>query len=263
MIYDADGNVKADAPDLLLNNDAERIKRVKKDSDATGFNNGYKKAQGEVLTDFETGFKAKYNYHSDLKGLDLIDDYVAKQQKTSVTTDDVRKHPAYLELERNSVKKEEYNRVVNDFDAFRQKLERDSVMDKIHKMALSVLDKSGAIIEDNPTVAANRRKHFLDEFNDYEYEFDGEFITPMKDGKRIQDKQGHPLDFTAVVKDAIERNFVVSQQTYRQSSQNTNGSNITVPVPRNKEEYAKMLKDAEGDSKKRVAIMEAWKASQK
>jgi len=262
LIYDQTGELKSDALDALLSQDADRVRRIRKEADGTGFNNGYKKGTAETMTDVEKQFKQKFNYNSDAQGLDLIEEFIGKQAKTTLNIDDVRKHPAYLELERSTVKKDEYNKVVTDFEQFKTGLERSNMMSKIHNKALEMLDKSKPQIEDNPVIANKRKQTFLSEFNKYDYEFEGDYPVPVKDGKRVQDAHGNALSFENLVKDTIEGNFVINQQTYRQSSGNSGSGGVSVPIARNKEEYMKMIV-AEKDPQKRVAIKAAYEQANK
>jgi hypothetical protein len=263
IIYDDKGSIRPDALDALLNTNAEKVKRIQSDAIETGFNNGYKKGTAESLSDLEKRFKDKFGFSSENKGLDLFEEWAAKTAKSNLTVDDVRKHPAFLELEKNSVNRAEYENVKKEYDTFRTNLERQKVMDRVSKKALNVLDKLDPVIEDNPTVARKRREIFLNEFSKFDYEFDGDFIIPMKDGKRVVDKHGNALGFETLTKDIGSEHFVFNKQSYKQNSGNDGGSStVSVDVPRNKEEYLRKIA-AEKDPQKRIAYMKAFKEASK
>lgn len=262
LIYDKD-DISETAMEKILNADAERIKRVRKETQDEAFNNGHKKGLSETMKAFEQNIKDKYGIKTDVQGVDLVEQVVLANQKNNLGADDVRKHPVYLELERSSVRKDEYNKVISEYENFKKKLDRDKMMDKVHDKALKILEKLNPQIEEDHRVAERRRKMFLQEFDDYDYEFEDELgmIMPVKDGKRLMDKHGNPVGFESYVRQVAERNFVLSQQQMRQSSGNTNGTTVSVNVPRNKEEYVKAIA-AEKDPQKRVMIMQAYKKQQ-
>jgi hypothetical protein len=263
LVYNGEEVIET-AIENVLNADAERIKRLQKEYETNGFNNGVKKATGEVLTDFEDKLRIKYGVKSDVKGIDLVDFIVQQNQKTAVNTEDVRKHPAYLELERSTVHKDEYNKVIGEFENYKLNLERQKVMNKVQTKALDLLEKMNPVIEDNPVVAKRRKEMFLNEFSEYDYEFEGDYTMVLKDGKRIQDRHGNPIGFDTYVREVAERNFVLSQQQYRQSSGNSNNKNgnFMVTVPRTPEEYHKAIVN-EKDPAKRIAIKQAYEAANK
>lgn len=263
LIY-KDGDISETAVENILNADAERVKRIRKEAETDGFNNGHKKGLAETMTGFEQDLRSRYGIKSDAQGVDLVEEIVIKNQKTSLGEDDVKKHPAFLQLEKNTVRKDEYNRLMTEFETYKLNLEKEKVLDKVHKKALDVLSKLNPVIEDNPVVAENRKRMFLKEFDAFDYEFEGDYIMPVKDGKRVQDKHGNPVGFESQVRSIAEKNFVLAQQQLRQSAGNNNagGKNVTINIPRNDVEYRKAIIN-EKDPEKRVAIMKAYKDSQK
>lgn len=263
LIY-KDGDISETAVENILNADAERVKRIRKEAETDGFNNGHKKGLAETMAGFEQDLRSRYGIKSDAQGVDLVEEIVIKNQKTSLGEDDVKKHPAFLQLEKNTVRKDEYNRLMTEFETYKLNLEKEKVLDKVHKKALDVLSKLNPVIEDNPVVAENRKRMFLKEFDAFDYEFEGDYIMPVKDGKRVQDKHGNPVGFESQVRSIAEKNFVLAQQQLRQSAGNNNagGKNVTINIPRNDVEYRKAITN-EKDPEKRVAIMKAYKDSQK
>lgn len=261
IIYGQNGDVKEDALDSLLKMESEKIQRVKKDGVDVGFNKGYQKGQGETLEDFENKFKSKFGYNSDARGIDLVEEYVSKNTKTTLTTDDVRKHPSYIELERSSVKRSDYEKLQGDYEAYRKQLERDKQMDRVKSKAIEILEKLNPVIEDNPRVAARRKEIFLQEFDKFDYEFDSDYIIPVKDGKRIQDDHANAIGFETLVRNAAENNFTLNKQQYRQSAGNdgSGGSERYLNVPRTQSEYIQALAN-ETDPAKRVALKNAYRA---
>ena len=262
LIYQND-EISETAVENILNADAERVKRIRKDAETDGFNNGHKKGLAETMSGFEQDLKARYSIKSETQGNDLVEEIILKHQKTNLGEDDVKKHPAFLQLEKGTVRKEDYNRLMTEFETFKTNLDREKVLDRVRNKALEELNKLNPVIEDNPVVAENRRKMFLKEFEAFDYEFEDDYIMPVKDGKRVQDKHGNPVGFSSYVRQVAERNFVLAQQQLRQSAgNNKSGSTMTINIPRNDSEYIKAITN-EKDPEKRVAIKKAFEQSQK
>lgn len=262
LIYDGD-NISETAVEKILNADAERVKRIRKEVQDESFNNGHKKGFEETMSKFEAQVRDRYGVKSEAQGIDLVEEAILKNQKTSVGADDVRKHPTYLELERSTIRKEEYNKVVNDFEGFKKKIDRDGMMGKVQGKAKEILMKMNPIIEDNQRVSNRRMEMFLSEFNEFDYEFEEDLglILPVKDGKRVMDKHGNPVGFESLVRQKAENNFELSQQT-RQSAGNKNGGGVTINVPRSKEEYLRAVTN-ETDPQKQILIKQAYQESLK
>lgn len=261
IIYGQNGEVKEDALDSLLKMESEKIQRVKKDSVDVGFNNGYKKAQAETLSDFENKFKNKFGFNSEQKGIDLVEEYISKNTKTTLTTDDVRKHPSYIELERNSVRRSDFEKLQTEYEGYRKQLEKEKVMNRVNTKALEILEKLNPVIEDNPRVAQKRKEIFLKEFEKYDYEFDSDYIIPVKEGKRVQDDHANAIGFETLVRNFAENNFTLNKQQYRQSAGNDGSASggKYLDVPRTEREYMEALAK-ETDPAKRVALKNAYKA---
>lgn len=261
IIYGQNGEVKEDALDSLLKMESEKIQRVKKDSVDVGFNNGYKKAQAETLSDFENKFKTKFSFNSEQKGLDLVEEFISKNTKSNLTNDDVRKHPSYIELERNSVRRSDFEKLQSEYEGYRKQLEKEKVINRVNGKALEILEKLNPVIEDNPRVAQKRKDMFLKEFEQYDYEFDSDYVIPVRDGKRIQDDHANAIGFETLVRNVAESYFTLNKQQYRQSAGNDGGSSggKYLDVPRNEREYMEALAK-ETDPAKRVALKNAYKA---
>lgn len=259
MVYEGD-QVSETAIELLLKEDAERIKRIQKEFEIKGFDNGFSKAKGETLSEFENRLKAKFGVDTTSQGIDLVEELLIKAQKSNLNADDVKKHPAFLELERSTVRKDEYNKLMNEYETYKNNISRNEKMKRIHAKALEHFEKLNPVIEEDPIVAKTRKEKFLKEFDAFDYEVDGEYIMPVKNGTRISDEYGNPLGFESLVRDIASKNFVLSQQTYRSNAGNKSGQTIIINVPKTDDEYRKALL-RETDPEKKIAIKKAYYAS--
>lgn len=259
MIYNGD-EISETAIESLLKEDTERVKRLKTEFETKGFDNGYSKGKGESLSSFESKVKEKFGVDTSAQGIDLIEELIIKNQKTSVDPNEVKKHPAYLELERNSVKKDEYNKVISEFENYKNSIAKREKMKVIHSKALEQLKKLNPVIEDNDIVAKRRMEVFLSEFDEFDYELDGDYVMPVRNGTRIQDEHGNPVGFESLVREKAQRNFVLNQQTYKSNAGNSKGQTSVINVPRNDKEYMQAVLK-EQDPERRIAIKKAYEAS--
>jgi hypothetical protein len=107
-LYNEDGTeLKSDALDTLLRTDVERVGKLKPDTKKF-FDDGYKKAEGEIRTKIEKEFTEKTGFKSDKKGVELFIEYAAKKQDGGEITEDViKKHPVFINaVEKLSSEKE-------------------------------------------------------------------------------------------------------------------------------------------------------------
>ena len=90
----------------LLDEDAKRVEAIKKSVDTKpAFQDGFKKAQGEILTKFEKDLKEKFSLESDKMGLELVEELVSKKseggQGGDVTEDAIKRSKVFQDMESN------------------------------------------------------------------------------------------------------------------------------------------------------------------
>src|SRR5688572_11605099 len=97
-----------EALDILKAKDVERVKKLKPNTQEF-IDNGYKKAQSEIMSKLEKEFKEKTGFSSEKKGIDLFVEYAeSKIQSTDVTEDAVKRHPIFISsIEKLTKEKEE------------------------------------------------------------------------------------------------------------------------------------------------------------
>lgn len=204
------------AQTAILDKDAARITELKKPKDGQSFQDGYKKAKSEVLTQFEKDLREKYEIEDDkLIGVDLVEAVVAARSKGAkpkeLTDDDVKRHPVYQSLDKAT--KKQIKDLETDYTGKLAEKDKESARNQtfstVSEKVMEVFTALNPVIPGNPKVAANLQKTFLDRFRGFEYEIqdNGKRILVSKDGKLLEDGHGHSLDFDALIKEQAAELF--------------------------------------------------------
>ena len=220
--------IKDGAGDALLALDQARITRIKEGEKAQGqtmFDNGYKKAQKEVLTGFEKTFKEKTGFESDLTGVDLVLAWGDTQKKVKI--DDVKLHPEYLSLEKRlKAAQDEWEGKVQKLQ---QEYEAQRKRGAIKERAWKVLNagEQKPVIPKNPVVAANIEKVFMSQFDGFDYQTaaDGSDVV-IKDGKRVEDAHGNLITFENFVRGIGEQYYEFTKQDDRGNAGNAGSGGV-------------------------------------
>lgn len=225
LIEDETG-VKDDAFENLLTIDSSKVKKLKGDGQLM-FDKGYQKAEAEVKSRVEKAFKEKTGFNDDADSFEeLLDKYIEQQtknpKKSALTDDDVKKHPAYLALEKERVPKAEYDKVKAEFDDYKAGVSRNEKMNSIKSKVLNKFNTFQIEQIENPTVKAKRTDLFLKEFDAYDYEMDGDNVIIIKDGKRLEDDHGNLVQFDKFIENTAQEHFVFLKQSPKGSAGNGN-----------------------------------------
>lgn len=267
-LYNDDGSLKDDALDTLLAKDVERVNKLKPDTKSI-FQDGYKKAKSEVLTDFEKEFLEKTSYKSDKKGIDLILEYAANASKQNgeVNEDAIKKHPLYIStVERIQREKEEaITAEAKKLEQFQSELKRKETFNNVSKKALAYFNSLKPILSKDPVKAETQMRDFIEKLQGYEYDVQGDEIVVLKDGKVLEDKHGNRIKFDKVVKDEAEKRYDFHQADKRDSPANgkdddDNGSKkaFSFDVPKTQAEYDSMISNPKIPVAERLAAKEAY-----
>jgi hypothetical protein len=233
LITDETG-VRDDGFENLLTLDTSKTKRLKGDSQ-TMFDKGYQKAEAEIKSKAEKSFKEKTGFNEDAESFEeLLDKYIEKQatapKKSVLTDDDVKKHPAYLALEKERVPKAEYDKVKTEFEDYKAGVSRNEKMNSIKSKVLNKFNTFQIEQIENPTVKAKRTDLFLREFDGYDYEMDGDNVIIIKDGKRLEDDHGNLVQFDKFIENTAQEHFVFLKQSPKGSAGNGNPDVKTTPT---------------------------------
>lgn len=261
----------------ILEIDAQRVENIKKSVDKKdAFQDGFKKAKSEVLTDFEKGLKEKFGIESDKTGLELIEEVVSKKseggQGGDITEDAIKRSKVFQDMESNLKKqvttvKTEYETKINEIqDGYKA----EQTFSNVSQKALQIFNGLNPILPQNKTVADNQVKFFVNTLKDFKFDVQDERIVVMdKDGKVLEDGHGNSRSFEDIVKETASGLFEFKANNGGSGSgnggqgQGGSGSSYAGNVPKTFEELEKVMGDNSISIEDRSNIMAEYEKAQK
>ena len=261
----------------LLDEDAKRVEAIKKSVDTKpAFQDGFKKAQGEILTKFEKDLKEKFSLESDKMGLELVEELVSKKseggQGGDLTEDAIKRSKVFQDMESNLKKqvttvKTEYETKINEIqDGYKA----EQTFSNVSQKALQIFNGLNPILPQNKTVADNQVKFFVNTLKDFKFDVQDERIVVMdKDGKVIEDGHGNSRSFEDIVKETASGLFEFKANNGGSGSgnggqgQGGSGSSYAGNVPKTFEELEKVMSDTSISIEDRSNIMADYEKAQK
>ena len=262
----------------ILEIDAQRVENIKKSVDKKdAFQDGFKKAKSEVLTDFEKGLKEKFGIESDKTGLELVEEVVSKKseggQSGDITEDAIKRSKVFQDMESNLKKqvttvKTEYETKINEIqDGYKA----EKTFSNVSQKALQIFNGLNPILPQNKTVADNQVKIFVNSLKDFKFDVQDERIVVMdKDGKVLEDGHGNSRSFEDIVKETASGLFEFKANNGGsgsgnggQQGQGGSGSSYAGNVPKTFEELEKVMSDTSISIEDRSNIMAEYEKAQK
>ena len=260
----------------ILEIDAQRVENIKKSVDKKdAFQDGFKKAKSEVLTDFEKGLKEKFGIESDKTGLELVEELVSKKSEGGqgdLTEDVIKRSKVFQDMESNLKKqvttvKTEYETKINEIqDGYKA----EKTFSNVSQKALQIFNGLNPILPQNKTVADNQVKFFVNTLKDFKFDVQDERIVVMdKDGKVIEDGHGNSRSFEDIVKETASGLFEFKANNGGSGSgnggqgQGGSGSSYAGSVPKTFEELEKVMSDTSISIEDRSNIMAEYEKAQK
>ena len=261
----------------ILEIDAQRVENIKKSVDKKdAFQDGFKKAKSEVLTDFEKGLKEKFGIESDKTGLELVEEVVSKKseggQGGDVTEDAIKRSKVFQDMESNLKKqittvKTEYETKINEIqDGYKA----EQTFSNVSQKALQIFNGLNPILPQNKTVADNQVKFFVNSLKDFKFDVQDERIVVMdKDGKVLEDGHGNSRSFEDIVKETASGLFEFKANNGGSGSgnggqgQGGSGSSYAGNVPKTFEELERVMSDTSISIEDRSNIMAEYEKAQK
>jgi len=273
----------ADGETQITNLDKSRIAELSKPKQGQTFQDGYKKAKSEVLTQLEKDVKEKYSIESDATGIELFDFLINEKSKggkpKELTEDDVRRHPVYQNAEKlhKQALKETNTTWETKYAERENQYKKIETFGMVSKKAQEILNSMNPVLSANPTVAANVQNAFLSNLQNFEYEIqdNGSRIIAMKDGKIVEDGHGHTLDFEKLVKDTASGYFEFKQNNGggnagngnpadKNNPSNKGGNTPAYPAginkPKNIDELSDIMNNTAIPVADRRIVMQTWEA---
>lgn len=287
-LYNTDGTVKDDALTNVLNKDSERVKKLKGDTTEV-FNNGYKKAQSEVLSKFEGEIKQTLGIvDTDKTGIELVKHAVAVKSNVKIPKledlpeDEIKKHPVFLKVETsyNTRLKEETDKLTGEITKLKTVHDAEKAAKLKADFAKKILDEMKPILPKTQEVAISHVNTFLERMAGANVQFveaNGKTSSIMlnADGTRMEDAHGNPLAFDSHVKAQAKLYFEFNAADPKSAGGDpkkkgagaaAGDDDIQVETPKDENHFMKLMAEANkiADLKKRVAtrakLSELWKA---
>ena len=248
----------------LLDLDAERVKGLKVNTKEL-FDNGYKKGQKEALTDLEKQLRSNFGVDDiSLQGVDLVKTIVSKTAKSSLDDDKVKSHKLFLQLEKQLRESElaMTQKTKEVEDKWKGELERYKISGVVRAEAEKFFDSLEPVLPVNPVAARQQKEDFLGMLtNTLDWQQDGESFIPIREGKRLEDKHGHPLRLDELVKEMASQRFDFKKQAEKGNAGNANNQGNHqngISFPKTEGEYTAMMMNPTLPDKERVALAKAW-----
>lgn len=243
--FDGD-ELKATAADELLSVVETKIKAAKQ-VEVEAFNKGFKKAEAKYKSEAENTIKEVLGIEI-TDGEDLSEAVTkwhaeSKKTKTTLTDDDVKKHPLYRQLEKERVPKEEHEKMLAEFDSYKSQAAKREVLAQIKPKVWGVVTQMNPKLPTDTKVAETYRNMFLNSFDEYDYQIENDDVLILKDGKRVEDSYGNPLKFHDFVKANATNYFEFNKQQATGGAGNKNEQPVTggvnTPMPKSWDEFNK------------------------
>jgi hypothetical protein len=207
LLNEDETEVKDTALNELLALDAARVKSYK-DKEAEVFDNGYKKAQKEVMGQREKEIKEKFGITSEKQGLDLIAEIITAEagKKAELEPEKVKLHPEYIRLQDDLTKKlKETEKTWKDkYEGREAEIQKEKVFSGVASKADSVL--SGYGLPEDVNLAKNQKALLHNELNQYTFQPNGDdYVIVDKDGKVVNDEHGHRKNFESLVNEIASK----------------------------------------------------------
>lgn len=264
--------LKEDALDVALNLFEQKVTKIKDDAKVDEKklrDEGYKRAQKEVMGTFEAELKEKYDLDTDLTGAELVEEVISKFKKedSELTPDKIKLTDTYRNREKE-LKKEARDQLKErdaEIETLKVDFEKQQVWGGVSQKILTRLDAANPAKPKNQDAAANLTRLFVDSFKDYDWQKDGEGYLPVKEGKRLEDNLGNEVSFETLVDERIPQYFDIPKQDGKGSAGNNTGGGAVDGVPstfKDDKDYLAYVNN-EPDPQKRIAAKEVWDSQQK
>lgn len=284
----SDDTTDEDGETTLVDGDKARIGKLTTPKKGETFQDGYKKAKAEVLTELETQLKEKYELESDATGVDLVEAIVTEKAKTGKakepTEDDIRKSPVYQAQEKahKLALKAKDTEWQTKYDEQVAAYKKGETFGQVSKKALDILATMNPVQQANATVAANIQNAFLSTFKGYDFDLqdNGNRVVVMRDGKVVDDGHGNSLDFEKLVKDTAAGYYAFQQNNGGGNAGNgkpneggaggaggSGGGGAVYPAgitkPKTWDEVVKIVNDTNVKAEDRQTVLKVWETEQK
>jgi len=271
LLYKADGEGKPtkdyneNALPELLRLHAAHIDTVRgKVDDKAAFDRGHGAGKKEALEKFEKEVRQAFGIETDAKGLDLVRFAASSFAKNETSPDKIKLPPEFLAAE--SRWRDEMQKSVGEWQGKYKELEgmtaRQRKLSEYMPKIEAQFSSLNPVLPTAPDAAAFQKQQFLAAFETFDFVSESGKDYVIKDGKRLENAQGHPLTLAEVVRgEAAKRfDFAVQNDKGAAANRNTGTPGETGSGATKFENHAAYLAawQAEKDPAERVKLTKAW-----
>jgi hypothetical protein len=234
---------------------------------------GYKSAERKVNTQYEQALKEKFGLQSDAKGLELIEEAseaietkLATAKPTEITETQIKKHPLFLNMEKQlqDVEKNLTTKFEQEKSQLQEAWQQEKVFTTAKEKATAVIDSLNLVLDPDPAKAAAQKSIIIRDLEQYKFmDNNGELVLLDKEGNRLENETGHAIRFEDAVK-KIATTYFTPQKVEQKSSPNRQADEANAPIvtmPKNADEYRKLLMDDTIEPAKKQEVIEAYNAA--
>jgi hypothetical protein len=184
-----------------------------------------------------------------------------KDNKKPKTDDDVKIHPLYRDLEKryqtDLAKKD--SEMQEEIQVNEQEFEKKETWNKVKKLAKIRADERQPILYTDRVKAENQLEKLLfDELKTQNYKVENDDVLMLDaEGKRIEDKLGHPVTFSKFVDNVLDSNFEFPKAEERQSGGNKNTYQNHSKTPSTEKEYLAFMENPNYTLEQKSALSQA------
>ena len=252
----------------LLQLDAERVQRLRPNTKEY-FDNGYKKAQSEVSSQWEKKLRDKFGVDPDgqLQGEALADAIKAAMSEAAGKPEKVKAHPEYLTLEAEMRKQAEA--LKSEYETKLQEQQQAYIREQTWGQASGAIRQAikgfNPVLPNDPAKADRIVDLFVNtHFREYDYQPDGNggFVV-MKGGQRVENAHGHVKPLEELVKETAQSYFEFHAQKPAGNAGNTGGQATVTTRFKDEADYLQQRAAAIRDPQRLKELSSAWSAQSK
>jgi hypothetical protein len=239
------------------------------------YQDGYSKALAETMTKFEKELRETYGLTSETKGLDLVAEILSQQTTdTPATEDAVKKHPAYINMQREFKRQLDAAKAegTSAVEAVKTQFAKEKAGVVIRDRGLKHLSGLNPNLPEDKEIAEFQLAAFFDAIHKaYDFDLQGEdIIVNTKEGQVATDAHGHNVEYNDVIADYGLKFFGAKKNNGGNAPGNKNDSRQSAPPkkgypagvqrPTTFDAAVAMSRDPKFTLDERRAILDQWEA---
>lgn len=240
-------DVSESALENLLKADSERVQSLK-GKDGPTFDDGHKAGKKEAMEALEKRLRRHYAFEGEARDADaLISAIVAQSVKAETDEDKIKVSSAYLALEKKmadaiEATKAEWEGKVKEIET---QTARNARLTTARENAKAILNSLNPVLPSNPAAAERQVNAFMSVLADLDFEEKDGTIILSKNGKRVENAQGYPVNFDDFVKSEATNFFDFKQQEQAGNAGNSGSASgnggTGFQIPKTKAEALEMF----------------------